>query len=209
MVKKISMLLAVVALSIGLMACAEDNVEVETPIVPPPTIETPTSGNVETPMVGTPSESETPSNNSGNEESEATLSALEIFDRYTQEYPNIKFEELSLERDFGKLVYNMDGYEASKEYDFKISAQDGSIIKEEIDNNSDFSGEITREQVDKIESFVDKALADAGNGATLYEWGLGSDKTMVKIEIEVKLSGKDDVGYIYDVNSGELLEKDK
>ncbi len=208
MLKKMSALFAVVILSLGLMACADDNGKMETPVINPSTNETPAIGNQETLVVDTPTESETTSNGSGNASYIVTLSALDIFQRYVKEYPNLKFEELSLERDFGKFAYNMDGYEAQKEYDFKISPEDGALLKEESENDSDFSGEITREHVEKVDSFVDKALADAGNGATIHQWSLSHDKGRVKFEIEVKLLSNDDIGYTYDVDSGDLLEKD-
>lgn len=77
-----------------------------------------------------------------------------------------------------------------------------------MDKEIDFSGEITKEHVAKIDSFVDQALADAGADAKLDEWTLKFDDGIVKIEIEIDMPDLSDLEYKYDVNTGALLEKD-
>lgn len=120
----------------------------------------------------------------------------------------MKFEALSLDKDFSSYVYKMEGFDGTSEHEFEINSLDGSLIKKEMDMDQDFEGEITREHVEKIESFVDKAKADAGVGATVYEWTLSYDDGRVLMEIEMKEIGKMDLEYIYDVDTGNLLEKD-
>ena len=211
MFKKFKVLSAVMVLSLGLMACGTND-DPEIPVDGPPVMETPSEGDTtQTPSVDnpvdTPTDVETPGNTTNNE-IETIMSAVEIFDKYTTEYPDLMFEELSLDKELNGYVYKIDAYDATSEHEFKINANDGSLIKKDTDNDSDSSGEITKEHVDKINSFVDQALADAGNDATLDEWTLSHDDGMVKIEIEVKLSMLNDMEYTYDVNTGTLIEKE-
>ncbi len=200
--KKVIITAMVMALSLGLMACGGNNDTV------PPVVETPSGAETGTSDVETPVDSQTPTNNTGSNVDETMMSAVEVFDKYVAEFPELKFEEMELDKDSGKYYYKLEGSDSTGEYEFKINAHDGSLIKKEMDKEIDFSGEITKEHVAKIDSFVDQALADAGADAKLDEWTLKFDDGIVKIEIEIDMPDLSDLEYKYDVNTGALLEKD-
>ena len=142
---------------------------------------------------------------------EITLTPMEAFDKYIEKYPNTKVEEISLDRNFGSYVYKVEGYDGEKEYKLKISAVDGSIVEENIEKDNDYKnkGEITKTYIEKIESLVSQALEDAGKGAELDQWSLEINDGIVILEVEIDLNGSDDIEYKYNVESGELIEKDR
>ena len=86
---------------------------------------------------------------------------------------------------------------------------DSSIIKESTDTDDDQDEmEITREQVAKVMDLVDLSLSEAGEDAKLKEWTIDGDDGMVKLEVEMDTDGLADMEYTYNIETGELIEKD-
>jgi len=147
----------------------------------------------------------------GPEELEITV--MEAFEIYEDKYPEAKVEEIEFDRslDLGFYVYELEGYGGNRKYELKISAKDGSIVKEEMEvkdyHQSD--GEITKSHVEKIDSLVSEALKDARAGAKLDEWSLEFENGIATLDIEVDIDGGDDIEYKYDVETGKLMNKTK
>lgn len=152
--------------------------------------------------------SENPTDDVKNEENE-TMDPVEAFDIFLDKYPNAKVTQIELEKDMDSFQYKVEGFEENTEYELKIDPTDGAIIKESIDTDDDHDdGEITREQTEKITGLVDQALADVEEDATLKEWQLDVDDGIVKLEIELNKPGLEDIEYKFNVDTGELIEKD-
>ena len=207
MIKKFRIVSIVMALSLGLMACS-GNDDSKIPVEEPPVVEASSQTETVTPDAQTPVEPETPTDNAGSKIDETMMMAADIFEKYMMEFPELKFKEMSLDKDFSNYIYKLEGSDNTGEHEFKINAQDGSLIKKELDKDIDFTGEITKDHVAKIDSFVDQALTDAGSDAKLDEWSLKVDDKIVKIEIDIDMGLLKNMEYTYDVNSGTLLEKE-
>ena len=139
--------------------------------------------------------------------------AMEALDIYMKKYPNAKVEEIEfdMDSDLGLYVYEVEGYEGNQKYELKISAKDGSIVKEkmEMKEHHQSDGEITKSHIEKIDTLVNEALKDAGEGANLDEWSLEFENGIAVLDVEVDIVGGDDIEYKFNVETGKLITKTK
>ena len=193
MLKKIFLPLMII-LTMVLAACSTSNQDAIDKRSAPPVVNEIADNNVA--MVG---------------KEDARLTPMEAFDKYMEKYPDTKVEEISLDTNFGSYVYKVEGYDEEKEYKLKISATDGSIVEEKIENNNDYKndGEITKVHIEKIENLVSQALEDGEKGAKLDQWSLEIDNGTAILAVEIDLNGSDDIEYKYNVETGKLIEKDR
>jgi len=135
----------------------------------------------------------------------------EVFNTFSEKYPNAKIRELALDFENGSYIYEVEGYDAKKKYNIKINPIDGKILQEEQDtqNSNDKKEEITLEDVNKIQDLIDRTLKDVGNDYKIEEWALKSNNGQIIFEIEVVNDNYHEIEYKYDVNNDELIEKDK
>lgn len=133
----------------------------------------------------------------------------EAFDIYMEKHPTSKVKKVQLEKEMGKYVYSVEGFEGNTEYEIEINPMDGSITKEHTETDKDMDDrEITRASVEKVQALVDKALAEAGEDASLEEWTIEMDDAGVELEIEIDQKGFDKRELTYNVETGELVEMD-
>ncbi|WP_303864400.1 PepSY domain-containing protein [Alkalibaculum bacchi] len=139
------------------------------------------------------------------------LTPGEVFNIYVKKYPNVKVNKLALDFDRGLYIYEVEGYDDTNKYELKIEPVDGEILKEEQKqrDDNDTEGEITIENVNKIQELMDKALKDAGNGYKVDEWELKFENGQSIFEIEVVDDNDHDIEYKYNINTMELIEKDQ
>lgn len=138
------------------------------------------------------------------------LTPMEAYDLYSESYPDMQVTEIELDKYFGSYVYKIKGYKENEEIKIKLNPVNGDIIDTdtEIEMDSDKDGEITKVDVEKIQSLVDKSLVDAGTGSMVDEWTLQWDDGVLEFEIEIDLVDSKDIEYTYNVLTGELIEKD-
>lgn len=139
------------------------------------------------------------------------LTPGEVFNIYVKKYPTVKVNKLALDFDLGSYVYEVEGYDDTNKYELKIEPVDGKILKEEQKqrDDNDTEGEITIENVNKIQELMDKALKDAGNSYKVDEWELKFENGQSIFEIEVVDVNDHDIEYKYNINTMELIEKDQ
>lgn len=139
------------------------------------------------------------------------LTPEEVFNIYVEKYPNVKVNKLALDFDRGTYVYEVEGYDDTNKYELKIDPVDGKILREEQKqrDDNDTEGEITIENVNKIQELMGKALKDAGNSYKVDEWELKFDNGQSIFEIEVVDANDHDIDYKYNINAMELIEKDQ
>lgn len=130
------------------------------------------------------------------------------FDIFTERYPDRNVRKLQLDFEQGSYVYEVEGYDNTKEYELKIDPVDGNILKEQQDDLDNNQGEITIEDVNKIQELIGRALKDAGNGYKIDEWTLKPQNGQTIFSIEVVNDANHDIEYKFNVNTGELIEKD-
>ena len=135
----------------------------------------------------------------------------ESVNNFMEKYPNVKVNKLALDFDRGLYIYEVEGYDDTNKYELKIEPVDGEILKEEQKqrDDNDTEGEITIENVNKIQELMDKALKDAGNGYKVDEWELKFENGQSIFEIEVVDDNDHDIEYKYNINTMELIEKDQ
>ena len=130
---------------------------------------------------------------------------------FRDNYKGVKLKDISLDNEYDSYVYKVSGATETEEYEIKIHPVTSEIVKEKIEKDNEFIDdfEILSEDLAKINPLVEKALADAGEGYTLYEWDIEVDDGRKELNIELKDKSGKDVEYKYNVETEELIEKDK
>lgn len=137
-----------------------------------------------------------------------TLTPADIFDIFMARYPGAQVYELELDREHGLYLYEIDGFDATQEYELKIHPSSGAIIREEVKARVKERVPLARTTVERVAALVDQALQAAGAGATLADWTLETVLGRAVVEVEMDTSAGRDVAHTYDVMSGELLKVD-
>lgn len=144
---------------------------------------------------------------SGEETFISPVAALNI---YSEKYPNNKIKEIELDNNKGLYTYKIEGYENNTEYEMKIDSVNGDILSEDKEIEDDFNnyGNITKENLETIEGYVNKVLDEGGEGSVLDEWTIKAKDGRILLEVEVDLANGDDIEHTYDIETGELVERD-
>lgn len=202
MKKRLLFLPIALLLVFSMVAC--NTATPEEPIVeePEPEVEEPI---VEEPEVVDPAEDEEAASYE-----EMVLTPMEAFDTYEKLYPDYMVTSLEVDKYFGAYIYKVEGYKDNEEIEIKINSVNGDIIDTETDVDADLDRDpgITLANVEKIQALLDAAVLDAGAGAKVDEWTLEWDDGVLELDIDVNLDGIGDIDYTYNLESGELIEKD-
>ena len=129
----------------------------------------------------------------------------EAFDKFMELHPEAKIESLDLDKGLMDYQYVVEGYDTENEYEVKINPVNGEVISDETEmaELDDENGEITKEHLAKVDSLIDKAKAEDASDSELDEWDISVDDGRVVIDIEIGT-----IEYSYDMDTGELIEKD-
>lgn len=129
---------------------------------------------------------------------------------FREKFADVKLKDISLEKEYNSYVYKLSGETQTEEYEIEVNPVTAEIIKEYTEKDKDFVDdfEILDEDLVKINPLIEKALADAGEGYTFYEWDIEVDDGRKELNVELKESSGKDVEYKYNVETEELIEKD-
>lgn len=143
-------------------------------------------------------------------ENAITLSAEDAIKIFSDKYANVKIDEISFELDNGVYVYEINGFDDANEYELEVNAADGSIIKDksEKDNTADKKA-IDLGLIKNIDELVATSLKDAGDGYHLNSFSLEHEAGITKLDIEVEDANGKDIEYEYNLETKELIKKDK
>lgn len=136
------------------------------------------------------------------------INPVEVYDIYKSKYPETKVKEIELESEYGFYIYEIEGYDDKHKYELKIHPLSGEILKEKTKRNKGIQGEITRNHIEKVASLVKSTLKDGGNEASLYEWEVEYEKGIPELEVEMILAGQTILEYEYNLETGNLIEKE-
>lgn len=131
---------------------------------------------------------------------------------FTDKYPNASIEEISFEKEMSGDEYEIEGFDETHEYELKISAADGSIIKEEAEKDRTTNNQaIDLSLLSKVDGLIESALKDAGPDYYLDSYSVDFEETgsFNQLEIEVKTQAGKDIEYEYNLETGELIKKDR
>lgn len=143
-------------------------------------------------------------------ENAITLSAEDAVKIFGDKYANVNIDEISFEKDNGVYCYEINGFDDANEYELEVNAADGSIIKEksEKDNTADKKA-IDLGLIKNIDELVATSLKDAGDGYHLNSFSLEHEAGITKLDIEVEDANGKDIEYEYNLETKELIKKDK
>ncbi|MDO5715493.1 MAG: PepSY domain-containing protein [Tissierellia bacterium] len=139
----------------------------------------------------------------------------EAFEQFMDLHPNTKVEKFQLDEEDHRLIYKVEGYDDTNEYEVKIDASTKKVIKDESDDLGHKDGTfIAKEDLEKIDDFMEKALQEAGEGYRIQEYEMDFDDGILVIEFDmdkINQQGQkvEDMEIKYAVDSGELLELDR
>ncbi len=136
-----------------------------------------------------------------------TITPVDVLNTYKKKFPNTKVYKIEYEKEKGKLIYEIEGFNNNKEYELKIDQDTGKIIEEKtkISNDNQNKEELAPVNIEKIEKFVKKTIEDMGDGTSLLEWTLKMKNGIPEIEIEINNKGKK-IEQVYNIETEELLK---
>lgn len=137
------------------------------------------------------------------------LTPEDVYDKFMESHSDSKIREISLDKNMTEYQYVVEGYDDENDYEVRINPVSGDIISDdtEIIDLDDEQGEITKDQLSKIESLVKKALDESKEGSRVNEWSLEYDNNILAFDIEV-IEDNNEVEYTYDLETENLIEKD-
>lgn len=140
------------------------------------------------------------------------LSAEDAVKIFTDKYANVNIDEISFEIEKGSYVYEINGFDDANEYEMEINAADGSIIKDKSEKDRDPDDKaIGLALLGNANELIESAKTDAGEGFYLdsYSIDVEDSGSITKIDIEVKNDKGKDIEYEYNLETKELIKKDK
>lgn len=152
----------------------------------------------------------TDSSNTGTVEKyeQISVTADDAYNTFLEQYPNAKVNKVALDYDDNRYYYKLEGSDDEKEYEMEVDAQSREVLKvKQDDRDDDYMKELTLEDIYKIDDIVKKVIEQEKSGFDSIEWELEVEDEKHVLEIEVE-KDNNDVEYIYDLYTGELLEKD-
>ena len=141
-----------------------------------------------------------------------TLSAEDAVKIFTDKYAGANVDDISFEMENGNYVYEINGFDDANEYEMEINAADGSIIKDKSEKDRDLDNKaIDLALFGNIDELIESAKADAGEGFYLDSYSIDVEDSgnITKIDIEVKNASGKDIEYEYNLETKELIKKDK
>lgn len=140
-----------------------------------------------------------------------TLSPQEAIDKFIESHADSKITEIKLDKNLNDYHYKIEGYDSDNDYEVKVNPVTGDIVSDDEDlidlDDDDDKGEITKDHIAKIDSILDKAMNESGEGSNIKEWSLEYDDNKLIFEVEIE-KNNNDIEYTYDLESEELIEKD-
>ena len=139
-----------------------------------------------------------------------TVSMTEAVKVFKEAHPDAKIESVDLDNDSGRLHYDIDGFDSSKEYETEIDATTKEIKENEVDTERendesiDFSAII--DPAKAIEIASTRAEVD---GLTPTGWSLEADDGKQKYTIEYDEMNDSDIEIKINAITEEILEVEK
>lgn len=140
---------------------------------------------------------------------QAQASKEAAFDKFKELHADMDLTQFALSYENGRLVYDLEGQMEGQEAELVLDANDLSVIKDDLDKDDDTNVDpaISKDMLDKIDALVDKAVKDR-DGAYAIGYSLSHDDGLWVLEVESKDQSKQEVEYKYNLETGDLIEKD-
>lgn len=123
---------------------------------------------------------------------------------FRQEFgQDVLIESIVLERDDGRYIYEIDGFDSSNEYQLEIDAETEEIISSETEADIEDETPVEFEGLISAQEAMDTALAEVGSGM-VTQWELDVDDGVTRYEIEID----DDIEVQVEAYEGTIVEVD-
>lgn len=139
------------------------------------------------------------------------LTKEDAFKKFNDLHPNTNINEFSFSKDLDKKLakYEIEAYDQEREYEVEINAKDSSIIRDKSKKEKTSSTAIIlADMLGGIDDLVNKSIAQAGQDYLLKDYSLYFDDGISKFDVELENSQGKEAEFTYNLESGELLEKD-
>lgn len=155
------------------------------------------------------SKSETQTQPKTSSETVSIISPQEAMDVYQAKYAGFDIYEVKYEVQHPNIyVYKIDGKSSNQVAYMQINAQDKSIIKDEVkDETKDDKFVIDFGAIQPIDELIDLAQNDMGQDYILHEWELRHKDHTIRFDIELKTTAGAQAEYEIDATNGNILEK--
>ncbi len=141
-----------------------------------------------------------------------SVSAQDAVDVFNEKYKDVQVDEISLDKDNGIYYYEINGFDATTEYEMKINASDKSIIedKSEKDSTADKKA-LDLSLIKNIDELIASSLSEAGEGYHLDSFSLEHETVgdYTKLDVELEDASGKDIEYEYNLETKELIKKDR
>lgn len=142
---------------------------------------------------------------------DVNLTKEDAFKKFNDLHPNTNINEFSFSKDLYKKLakYEIEAYDQEREYEVEINATDSSIIRDKSKKEKTSSTAIIlADMLGGIDDLVNKSIAQAGQDFLLKDYSLYFDDGIIKFDVELENSQGKEAEFTYNLESGELLEKD-
>ena len=131
---------------------------------------------------------------------------------FAEKFPSTDIDEINFDMGDGLGYYEVHGFDKENEYELKLRADDGSTIGEETEKeNTAGKKAIDLDLLEDLYNVLDAAVADAGEGYMLKSYSVDYEEqgSFTKLEIELENAKGQDIEYEYNLETQELLNKDR
>ena len=131
---------------------------------------------------------------------------------FAEKFPSVDIDEINFDMGDGLGHYEVHGFDKENEYELKLRADDGSTISEETEKeNTAGKKAIDLDLLEDLYNILDAAVADAGEGYMLKSYSIDYEErgSFTKLDIELENAKGQDIEYEYNLETQELLKKDR
>lgn len=130
----------------------------------------------------------------------------EAINIFRESYPDAEIESIELDTDFGRLRYDIDGFDSTKEYDVKVDATTKEIQVDEVEANREKNQALDFSKIIQPEKAIEKASTKSEvSGLSPTSWSLEFDDGKQKYTIDFK-KNTSEIEIKVDAVTGEILE---
>lgn len=155
-----------------------------------------------------PAETNAPSSQ-GIEGREFEVSLDDAVQIFNDTFPDAEgINNVQFDVDDGRFEYEIDGFNASNNFELTLDAETGEILQQETDNDDDSETAIDFGMIISPAEAMEIALSEVGSGY-VKEWDLDTDdgRTLYEIDVEGQENQDDDDVYV-DAETGDFSYDD-
>ena len=107
----------------------------------------------------------------------------------------------------GKYLYEVEGFDDTKEYEVDIDAESGEVLNKKEENDSGSHEAINTDGIITPKEAMSIALKEADEGAFVTDWELEVENGRTAYEIELDYENQEDEDITIDAHTGDVLER--